>query len=71
MNEIHTLNGKRYISKLVEIDGCRRCDLSHTVGSDDYGLKITGDSMRVTLDDKHLNIQISYCPFCGVALWVS
>lgn len=79
MNETHTLNGIKYVSRLITLEeseritrnrdgGCRRCELSPTVGSEHYGMTITGDSMRTTLDDKHLNVQISYCLFCGVAL---
>lgn len=79
MNETHTLNGIKYVSRLITTEeseritrnrdgGCTRCELSHTVGSEHYGMTITGDTFRTTLDDKHLSVQISFCPFCGVAL---
>ena len=79
MNETHTLNGIKYVSRLITLEeserinknregGCRRCELSRTVGSENYGIKIAGDVLKTTLDDKRLSVQISFCPFCGVAL---
>lgn len=79
MNETHTLNGIKCVSRLITMEeserinknrdgGCRRCELSHTVGSEHYGIKITGDVLKTTIDDKHSSVQISFCPFCGVAL---
>lgn len=77
--ETYTLNGIKYVSRLITLEeserinknrdgGCRRCELSHAVGSEHYGMTITGDVLKTTIDDKHLNVQISFCPFCGVAL---
>lgn len=77
--ETYTLNDKQYVSRLITPEeserinknregGCRRCELSHTVGSENYGMTITGDVLKTTIDDKHLSVQISFCLFCGAAL---
>lgn len=77
--KMHTLNGIKYVSRLITLDeseritknrdgGCTRCELSLTVGSQDYGVTITDDTMKTVIDGKHLSVQISFCPFCGVAL---
>lgn len=77
MNEIHTLNGIKYVSRLITqeenalIDrlrndelGCPYCELEKEIQVEDLTFRISGDIMVIRTEFDAANIQASFCPFC-------
>lgn len=77
MNETHTLNGIKYVSRLITqeedtlIDklrndelGCQYCELEKEIQVEDLTFRISDDVIVIRTEFDAANIQISYCPFC-------
>lgn len=81
MNETHTLNGIKYMYKLLTVeekdlinklrekqDGCQYCELEKEIQVEDLTFRISDDVMVIRTEFDAANIQISFCPFCGKPL---
>lgn len=48
--------------------GCLKCDGMSIIKEDDLQLKIFNDFLVISSEFDAMNVQITYCPFCGKKL---